>query len=454
MERKNSQELDLTQGSIWRQMLRFFWPICLGMLFQTLYSTVDALIVGRLVGSNALAAVGNTSSVINVLVGFFNGLSAGATVLTAQYFGARNASSLRRCVGTSLFLSTMLGLIMTVLALVLAPWILRIIDTPPEIYADSVTYLRVYALGLIPMSVYNLGSGVLRGLGDSKRPVRILAVSAVCNVVLDIVLVTVIPLGVAGVALATTVAQIVSLILVVRIFARGKCEGVLIRLRDWKPSGVMVRQVLRIGIPSAVQSTSYNFTNLLLQASINTFGTLTVAAWTAYSKVDTVFWLTSYAMSSTITTFVGQNYGACNLTRVRRGVKTALWLSIGMTGSTCVLLMVFCQPLFRVFTDDPRVVEIGCEMLRFLAMFYVIYTVSDVFSGAVRATGDAFWPMILNLISVCLVRVLWVWLVLPKFHTVIMLCTSYPVSWALGSILFLFYYRSGRWDKHKLAEHA
>ena len=167
----------------------------------------------------------------------------------------------------------------------LAPWILRIIDTPPEIYADSVTYLRVYALGLIPMSVYNLGSGVLRGLGDSKRPVRILAVSAVCNVVLDIVLVTVIPLGVAGVALATTVAQIVSLILVVRIFARGKCEGVLIRLRDWKPSGVMVRQVLRIGIPSAVQSTSYNFTNLLLQASINTFGTLTVAAWTAYSKL-------------------------------------------------------------------------------------------------------------------------------------------------------------------------
>lgn len=451
--RENRNELDLTQGVIWRQMLRFFWPICLGMLFQTLYSTVDALIVGRLVGSNALAAVGNTSAVINVLVGFFNGLSAGATVLTAQYFGARNQSGLRRCVGTSLFLSGVLGLIMTVLAVALAPWIITIIHTPEDIFTDSVTYLRVYGLGMIPMSVYNLGSGVLRGLGDSKSPVRILAVSAVCNVALDIVLVTVIPLGVAGVALATTVSQIVSLVLVMNIFLRGKCEGVYIRFRDCRPSGGMVRQVLAIGVPSAVQSTSYNFTNLLLQAAINSFGTLTVAAWTAYSKVDTMFWLTSSAMSSTITTFVGQNYGACNLPRVRRGVRTALGMGVTMTLVSCVLLIVFCEPLFRIFTPDPRVVEIGCDMLRFLALFYVIYTVSDVFSGAVRATGDAFWPMVLNLISVCLVRVLWVWLVLPRFHTVTMLCTSYPVSWTLGSVLFILYYRSGRWDKHRLAEH-
>ena len=450
MKTKQNQELDLTQGVIWRQMLRFFWPICLGMLFQTLYSTVDALIVGRLVGSGALAAVGNTSSVINVLVGFFNGLSAGATVLTAQYFGARNRSSLLRCVGTSLFLSGVLGLIMTVLALVLAPWIMTVIETPAEIYADSVLYLRLYALGMIPMSVYNLGSGVLRGLGDSKSPVRILAVSSVCNVVLDIVLVTVIPLGVAGVAIATTVSQIVSFALVWAIFARGRCEGLCIRLRDCRPGRGMVGQVLRIGVPAAVQSTSYNFTNLLLQAAINGFGTATVAAWTAYSKVDTVFWLTSAAMSSTITTFVGQNYGACNLPRVKKGVRTALGMSVGMTVGTCVLLIVFCEPLFRVFTPDPQVVEIGCEMLRFLAMFYGIYTVSDVFSGAVRATGDSFWPMVLNLISVCLVRLLWVWLVLPRFHTILMLCTSYPVSWAIGSVLFILYYRSGRWDKHRL----
>ena len=204
MKRK-TQELDLTQGVIWRQMLRFFWPLWLGMLFQTLYATADALIVGRLVGSSALAAVGNTSAVINMLVGLFSGLAAGATVLSAQYFGARNAESLGRCAGTSLFLAALLGLILTAVAYAFAPWIITAIGTPADIYTDSVVYLRIYALGMIPMSIYNMGAGILRGLGDSRRPVIILVVSSVCNIVLDILLVTVIPLGVAGVAIATTV---------------------------------------------------------------------------------------------------------------------------------------------------------------------------------------------------------------------------------------------------------
>lgn len=454
MKPKEKQELDLTQGVIWKQMLRFFWPLWLGMLFQTLYATADALIVGRLVGPGALAAVGNTSAVINMLVGLFNGLSAGATVLSAQYFGARNENSLRRCAGTSLFLAGVLGLILTVAATALAPWIVSAIDTPADIYADSVVYLQIYALGLIPMSVYNMGAGILRGLGDSRRPVLILVVSSVCNIVLDIVLVTVIPMGVAGVAIATTVSQVVSFVMVLWILLRGKCEGVQLSPRHCLPNRWMVGQVLRIGVPTAVQSTSYNFTNLLLQASINSFGTLTVAAWTAYSKVDLLYWLTISAMSSTVTTFVGQNYGAHNMERVKRGIRTALGLGLGMTVTASVLLIAFCEPLFRVFTDDGQVIAIGCEMLRFLTWFYVFFTVLDVYSGTVRAAGDSFRPMLLNLVSICGVRLVWVLLLVPRFHTVTMLCASYPASWGMGAILFILYYRSGRWDKQRLQQTA
>lgn len=452
MKAKMKQELDLTQGVIWRQMLRFFWPLWLGMLFQTLYATADALIVGRLVGSSALAAVGNTSAVINMFVGLFSGLAAGATVLSAQFFGAKNENSLRRCAGTSLFLAGVLGLVLTVVAVMLAPWIIHAIDTPEDIAADSIVYLQIYALGMIPMSMYNMGAGILRGLGDSRRPVMILVVSSIVNIVLDILLVTVIPLGVAGVAIATTVSQVVSFILVVWIFVRGKCEGLQVLPRDCAPNRWMVGQVLRIGVPTAIQSTSYNFTNLLLQASINTFGTVTVAAWTAYSKVDLLYWLTINSMSATITTFVGQNYGARNLPRVKKGIRTALGMGVGISVFCSAVLIAFCDPLYRIFTDDAQVIAIGGEMLRFLTMFYVLFTVSDVYSGAVRATGDSFWPMILNLVSICVVRLIWVLVLVPRYHTVIMLCCSYPVSWGLGSILFYVYYRTGRWDKYKLAQ--
>lgn len=445
-----NRQLDLTQGTIWKQLLKFFWPMWLGMLFQTLYATADALIVGRLVGSNALAAVGNTSAVINMFVGLFSGLSAGATVLAAQYFGARNSGSLRRCAGTSLFLALVLGLVLTVLAAMLAPWIMAIIDTPTDIFADSVIYLQIYALGMIPMSVYNMGAGILRGLGDSQRPVRILVVASVVNIVLDILLVTAVPLGVAGVAIATSVSQLVSMVLVLRIFLRGKAGELELSLRDCRPNRAMTGQVLRIGVPTAVQSTSYNFTNLLLQAGINSFGTATVAAWTAYGKVDILYWLTLNAMSSAVVTFVGQNYGANRLDRMKKGIRTALAMTMAMTVAASALLILFREPLFRIFTDDAQVVTIGCEMLEFLALFYILFTVMEIYSGAVRATGDALRPMILNLISVCGVRISWVMLVLPVFHTVTVLCMSYPVSWGLGSILFLLYYRSGRWDKHKL----
>ena len=423
------------------------------MFFQTLYSTADAIIVGQLVGSGALAAVGNTGSVTSLYIGLFNGLAAGATVLTAQYFGARDLERVRRCAQTALFLATAAGAVLMAVSLALAPWLMRVIDTPEDILQPSIEYLQLYSLGMLAMSVYNMGAGILRGMGDSRRPVIILVVSSVCNIGLDLLLVSVFHMGIAGVAIATTVSQVVSAVIVLVLFFR-RGGGLQLNFSEWKPDPALVRQVLRIGIPSAIQSTSYSFTNLLIQAGINSFGTATVAAWTTYGKVDILYWLTLNSMSNTLTTFVGQNYGAQKRERMTRGLHIATGMTAGFTVAMSALMILFCRPLFYIFTTDLSVIEIGREMVLFLSPCYILFTVEEMYSGAIRATGDAFWPMVLNLFSICVVRVLWVLIALPFHHTIQMLCLSYPISWALGSILFLIYYKTGRWDRQRNVKSA
>lgn len=454
MKRRFGQERDLTEGTIWKQLLLFFFPLWCGMFFQTLYSTADAIIVGQLVGSGALAAVGNTSSVTSLYIGLFNGLAAGATVLTAQYFGARDMGKVRRCAQTALFLAAVAGVVLMAVSLALAPWLMRVIDTPEDILQPSVEYLQIYSLGMLAMSIYNMGAGILRGLGDSQRPVIILVISSVCNIGLDLLLVIVFHMGIAGVAIATTVSQIVSAAIVLVLFFRRGGDGLQLKAQEWKPDPAMVLQVLRVGIPSAIQSTSYSFTNLLIQAGINSFGTATVAAWTTYGKVDILYWLTLNSMSNTLTTFVGQNYGAQKRERMTRGLHVATGMTAGFTVAMSGLMILFCRPLFRIFTSDLNVIEIGREMVVFLAPCYILFTVEELYSGTIRATGDAFWPMVINLFSICVVRVLWVLFVLPFRHTVLMLCVSYPISWALGSVLFLIYYKTGRWDRQRNAQSA
>lgn len=454
MKRRFGQERDLTEGTIWKQLLLFFLPLWCGMFFQTLYSTADAIIVGQLVGSGALAAVGNTSAVIGLYIGLFNGLAAGATVLAAQYFGARDMDRVRRCARTALFLSAAMGAVLMAVSLALAPWLMRAIDTPEDIMGPSVEYLRIYSLGMLAMSVYNMGAGILRGMGDSRRPVLILVAASVCNIGLDLLLVIVFHMGIAGVAVATTASQILSAAIVLALFFRRGGDGLGLSFREWRPDPAMVRQVLRVGVPSAVQATSYNFTNLLIQAGINSFGTAAVAAWTTYGKVDILYWLTLNSMSSTLTTFVGQNYGARKRERMTRGLHIATGMTAGFTVAMSALLLLFCGPLFRVFTSDAGVLAIGREMVGYLAPCYILFTVEELYSGTIRATGDAFVPMVLNLFSICVVRVLWVLLMLPFRHTIFMLCLSYPISWMLGSALFLIYYKTGRWDRRNVLKQA
>ena len=442
---------DMTRGVIWKQLLRFFFPIWYGMVFQTLYSTADALIVGQLVGSSALAAVGNTGSVINIFVGLYSGLASGVTVLCAQYKGSGEESRVRVCTGTGLTLSVILGLILGALAWVTAPLLTGSIQTPADIMQDSVDYLRLYALGMVAMSVYNIGAGILRGIGDARHPVIALAISGVVNIVLDLLLVTVIPMGVKGVALATSISQFISAGLVLWYLRRDDTVRLAgFRRDDFRIQRKMARRLAGISVPSAVLSSTYNVTNLLIQAGVNSFGTAAVAAWAAYGRADVLFWLTLNAMSSALTTFAGQNYGAGNDRRMRQGLHTALWMMSAITAVSSVLVCVFCRPLFGIFTGDAAALDIGERMVLSLTPFYILFTVEELYSATVRASGDSVWPMILNLATICITRVLWMLVLLPRWHTVEFLCYSYPASWFLGAAAFLIYYRWGGWEKRGL----
>lgn len=450
MRTASHQEMDLTQGVIWKQLLRFFFPIWCGIFFQSLYSTADAIIIGQLVGTNALAAVGNTSTIVNLYIGLFNGLASGVTILVAQYVGGRDLTSANRCSHTALSLGLFSGLALMVLSLLITPWSLTAIDTPADILEDSILYLRLYSLGMIPTAFYNIGSGVLRGMGDSRRPVYYLIASSVCNIVLDLLFVIAFRMGVAGVALATVISQVLSAVLVAVALFRD--ETVHLRLRELVPNGPMTYRLMRIAVPAAVQSTSYGFTNILIQAGINSFGTFVVAAWTTYGKIDLLYWMTLNAMSSALTTFVGQNYGARKLRRMKKGMRVALGLSALFTVALSTLMVLFTRPLYLIFTSDPEVISIGVDMVRFLAPTYILFTVEELYASGIRAAGDAFWPMVLNLFSVCILRIAWVWFVLPLNHTIFMLCLCYPISWATGSLLFLIYFRTGHWNRAGLTE--
>jgi len=445
------RELDMTQGVIWKQILKFFFPLWYGMLFQTLYSVADALIVGRLIGSDALAAVGNTGAVIALFVGLFSGLASGVTVLSAQYRGSGEYSAIRRVTGTGLTLSLITGLVLTVLSWVLAPALIHSIDTPAEIVRDSVDYMKLYALGMAAMSVYNIGAGILRGLGDSRRPVIALAVSGIVNIVLDLALVTVIPMGVKGVALATSISQVVSAVLILRYLAKNATVSLgAFQRKDFRIEAKMARRIAGISIPAAVLSSTYNVTNLLIQAGVNGFGTACVAAWSVYGKADVLFWLTLSAMSSALTTFAGQNYGAGNDRRMRQGLHTTLGIMMGVFVVCSAALLVFCRPLFSIFTNDEEVLSIGWRMVVTLAPWYFLFVAEELYSATVRSSGDSVWPMIINLSTTCVVRLGWILALLPRWHTIEFLCWSYPVSWFAGAVGFLLYYRWGGWEKRGL----
>lgn len=439
----------MTEGTIWTQLLLFFFPLLIGTFFQQLYNTVDAMIVGRFVGKEALSAVGGTTNVIlNLFLGSFIGLSSGATVIIAQFFGAGKSDEVRETVGTSYALSVIAGIVITVFGIIFSPAMLHMMNTPDDIYPDALVYMRIFFLGMTVNLIYNMGSGILRAVGDSKRPLYFLIIACLLNAVLDLLFVAVFRMGVAGAAAATVLCQLISAVLVTWTLINTK-DIYRLELSCVHLDASYLKRIVQIGIPAAVESLTYSFSNVIIQTSINWFGTDTIAAWTAYGKIDVVFWMIMNSFGIAIVTFTGQNFGAGQKKRVMSGIRQGALLIALSTILLCFLLMVTGKYILGIFTTDADVINIGTEMIHFLVPLFFTYIGVQVLSSALRGLGNTLVPMLLSCFGICGFRLIWLFFVLPYHRTLDMTLACYPITWGITSVLFLIYFEVTQHKKHK-----
>ncbi len=428
-------------------MLSFFFALLLGAFFQQLYNTVDAIIVGRTVGSDALGAVGGSAAmVVNLFLGFFLGLSSGATVVISQFYGADKKTEIEKAVHTAIALSIAGGAAIMVIGVMIAPWIISVMSTPAEQAEAATMYLRIFFLGMIPNLVYNMGAGILRAVGDSRRPLIVLIISCVINIVLDVLFVIVFGLGkmgdvygVSGVAVATILCQLISAVIVIGILAKSKASY-RVNIRKIRFDFGMLLRIVKIGIPAGFQTTTYTLSNTLIQSSINSLGKDVASAWAAYGKIDVLFWMTIGALGTVATTFAGQNYGAGKYDRVRNSTRQALAIAAIITIPMSFFFCAYGDTLLRIFVTDQSVIDIGVQMIIYLSPFYITYICVEIFAGVLRGMGAAFMPMLITLCGICVLRVGWILVVFPMRRTVETIEMSYRITWCVTSALFLGYY--------------
>ena len=436
MDEKNQ----ITEGVIWKQLLIFFFPIVIGTFFQQIYNTADSIVVGRFVGKEALAAVGGSvNQIVNLVVEVFVGLTSGASVIVAQFYGAKDKKNLNKTLHTSYAFGIVTGFVVAVVGLLVTNTVLELMKTPQELMADSRLYLHIYFCGMIFNIIYNMGASILRAVGDSRRPLYVLMVTCGLNIVLDILLVVIFRLGVMGVAIATVSCQGISSILVTAMLMKEHSLFQL-KLREIRFYRVSLNSVLRIGIPAALEATMYTIANLIIQVFVNELGTDTVAAWGTFAKIDAVYWVVVNAFGISITTFVGQNYGAGKVKRMRKSVGICLGMSYAGAILVSGTLYALAGPLYRLFTTDENVVRIGVDMMHFLLPSYFMYVVIGILSGALRGAGRVLVPMLLTCGGVCLIRIIWMFGVFPGHPGINTIMLSYPVSWGITAVLFIIYY--------------
>lgn len=437
---KQSSANQITEGVIWKQLLLFFFPIVFGTFFQQIYNTADTIVVGRFVGKQALAAVGGSASqIVNLVVGFFVGLSSGATVIISQFYGARDEKNLRLTLHTSVAFSVVSGIVIAAAGIVLAEPLLHLMKTPADIMSDSVLYLRIYFAGILFNLLYNMGSGILRAVGDSKRPLYVLMTACILNIILDMVLVVYLHMGVMGVAIATVTAQAVSAAIVLRMLMTTS-EIYCLDLKEIRIQGRILKSVLRIGVPAGLESIMYSVSNLLIQVFVNDLGTDTVAAWGTLSKIDALFWMVINAFSISITTFVGQNYGAGKFSRMKKSVRVCLGMSLVSAVAISSFLVFAGEFIYGLFTTDAAVISIGAHMISFMLPSYPLFVVIGILSGALRGAGKVLVPMLLTCGGVCSLRMVWLFAVVRRFPGINTIMLSYPVSWSITAVLFVIYY--------------
>ena len=448
MTQRNTMH-QITEGIIWKQLLIFFFPILLGTFFQQMYNTVDTIIVGRFVGTSALAAVGSTSSLIKLINGFFIGLSTGCSVVISQFYGANDRQGVKQSMGTGAVLSLILGILAVLVGVVGSPYLLRLIKTPESCLDDAIIYATIYFSGAAATVIYNMGSSILRAMGDSKRPLYFLIATCFSNIILDVLFVVVLKQGIRGAAWATVLSQVISAVLVVNALCHLP-EDIRLDFSHIRMDSMLMHRILLIGLPAGLQFITFDLSNLLVQSGINSFGEVTTAAWAAFAKADGLTWMVSGAFGVAVTTFVGQNFGAQKYHRIRQCVWTCLGMSLAAQLLISSCTVVFREFILGIYTTDTDVIRVGAYAMLWIVPFNALFMFVEVFAGTMRGTGYSVVPTVITGICICLFRILWVLLIVSRWHTIEMLCVVYPLSWILASVVFVAVYLRGTWLKKRI----
>ena len=450
--RLNRGDVDMTEGNIAKHILVFAFPLLIGNIFQQLYNMVDTWVVGQYVSNEAFSAVGSVGPIINMLIGFFLGLASGAGVVISQYYGAKNEKKVIEAVHTSILMTLMFGVGVTALGIFLTPYMVDLMKAPADVRPEAITYLTIYFAGVMGLMIYNMGSGILRAVGDSQKPFYFLVVSAVLNTVLDLLFVIKFRMGVAGVAYATVIAQAVSAVLVlITLFTSKSC--IRLRLRDMKLSKNMLGKIFRVGTPAALQMAITSFSNIFVQSYINYFDTDCMSGWTAYNKIDALLFMPMQSISLASTTFVGQNLGKNQVERAKKGVSISLLMAATSTVIVMIPVIIFAPSAVAFFNPKPEVVAYGTMMLRYISPFYVLCCVNQVYSGALRGAGDTRAPMIIMLFSFVVFRQIYLF-VMSHFimNEIIPIAMGYPAGWLVCSAITFIYYHRANLGKSRVVE--
>lgn len=450
MKPSKKRDIDMTEGNIVRHIIAFSIPLLLGNLFQQLYNTVDAWVLGNFTTNEAYSAVGSIGPIINVLIGIFLGLSSGAGVVVSQFYGAKQYDKVHKAVHTSITLTIILAVLFTVVGTLMTPMMLTLMKMPEEVIPEAKTYLTIYFAGVTGLMLYNMGSGILRAIGDSKRPFYFLVVAALLNIVLDLVFVLVFHMGVAGVAYATIISQGISAVLVMITLIRSD-SCVKFSFREMGISAEQIRLIMKVGIPAALQMAVTSFSNVFVQSYINHFGQDIMSGWTTYSKLDQFMFLPMQSIALAASTFMGQNLGIGNVSRAKKGVRISSVISLICTAVIMIPLVLFAPAFSEFFNGKPEVIEASTMLLRWMSPFYLICCFNQVYSAALRGAGNSKIPMAIMIGSFVVFRQIYLF-IMANFicNEIIPIAMGYPAGWAVCSLATLIYYKKTDLTRTKL----
>lgn len=434
----------MTSGNIYKKIALFAVPLLLGNFFQLMYNTIDSIVVGNYVGKTALAAVGASTPIINLLIAFFQGLATGAGVIVSRYYGARKVEEESKAIHSFLLFSILFGILLSILGYVLSPMILRWMNTPADYYHDADGYLAVYFLGATFLTVYNAGTGILQAVGDSKNPLYFLIATSILNIFLDLLFVRVFSMGVVGAALATIISECISMLLVLALLLRVNAEY-RVSLKKLKIDFSILKNIVEIGVPAGLQGMIVSVSNVIVMAYINQFGSAGVAGFSCSNKIDNFMGLPVNSLMLAVTTFCGQNLGAKEYDRVKRGVRASLVMSISIVVSLGILVFIFSDELMRIFTSDREVIEDGTAILRIMCPCYIFLCFHQMYSGALRASGRSSVPMITSILAFVVARQIYLAVAIPLMHDIKVIGIGYSFTWGLAAVLTGFYYFHSKW---------